>query len=131
MQIRQKTARARRLRRDATDIEQRLWFALRELDLPHRFRRQHPIGRFIADFACPAYRLIIELDGGQHAERVAADERRTSELAKRGYRVLRFWNNEVMENLDGVLEVILAEVQRSPTSPQPSPPQRGGEGAKA
>ena len=67
MAPRQRTIHARRLRRDATEVERRLWYALRALPLPWKFRRQHPIGRRIADFACPAAKLAIELDGGQHA----------------------------------------------------------------
>jgi len=81
-----------------------LWRALRGSALPYRFRRQHPIGRRIADFACPARKLVIELDGGQHA--VVTDAARTAELAAHGYRVIRFWNNDILENLGGVMEAI-------------------------
>jgi very-short-patch-repair endonuclease len=118
---------ARRLRRDATDVERRLWRALRESELPWRFRRQHPIGRRIADFACPARKLVIELDGGQHDARAAADDARTAELESYGYRVVRFWNTEVIENLEGVLETIPQELEVPPPHPS-SPPPRGGEG---
>jgi len=97
---------ARQLRRDATDVERILWRALRERIVPWRFRRQHPIGRRIADFACPARKLVIELDGGQHADRMFADEQRSAELARYGYRVIRSWNSEILDNLDGVLEAI-------------------------
>jgi very-short-patch-repair endonuclease len=126
--LKPRTHIARRLRRDATDVEALLWRALRERVSPWKFRRQHPIGRRIADFACPARKLVIELDGGQHDALQEADERRVEELATHGYRVVRFWNNDVMENLDGVLEAICAELAATPTSPQPSPPQWGGEG---
>jgi very-short-patch-repair endonuclease len=122
---------ARRLRRDASDVELTLWRALRESGLPWKFRRQHPIGTRIADFACPARKLVIELDGGQHATQIEADDARTAELARHGYSVIRFWNNDVVENLEGVLEAIGAALAICPTSPQPSPPQRGGEGVRA
>ena len=95
------------LRRDATDVGRILWFALRHRLPGWKFRRQHPIGRRVVDFACPERKLAIELDGGQHAFREEANEHRSMELARRGYRVIRFWNNEVLENLDGVLETIL------------------------
>ena len=98
------------------------------MDLPVKVRRQHPIGRYIADFAVPARKLVIEIDGGQHAEAADRDATRTRALHAHGYRVIRFWNNEVTENLSSVLETIAAEIERSPTSPRPSPPQWGGEG---
>ena len=71
-----------------------------------KFRRQFPVGKFIADFCAPQARLIVEVDGGQHDERAEADRRRTSMLEANRYRVIRFWNNEVLSNLDGVLEAI-------------------------
>ena len=99
--------RARQLRRDQTDVEGKLWFRLRARQLSGaKFRRQYPIGAFIADFCCYEQRLVIEIDGGHHAEYVEADQRRTDFFVSQGYRVLRFWNNEVMENIDGVLEQI-------------------------
>jgi very-short-patch-repair endonuclease len=76
----------------------------------HRFRRQHPIGRYIVDFACPGLKLAIELDGGQHALRQKEDAARTAELARRGYRLIRFWNGDVIGNLGGVLERITNEL---------------------
>jgi very-short-patch-repair endonuclease len=118
---------ARKLRRNATDVEQRLWRALRESRLPWRFRRQHPIGGRIADFACPARKLVIELDGGQHGEQIVADKLRTAELERRGYRVIRFWNNDVIDNIEGVLETIRRELERPHLTPTLSAP-RGGEG---
>jgi very-short-patch-repair endonuclease len=89
------------------------------------FRRQVRIGRYIADFVCHSARLVVEVDGGQHAVRTAADQERSKVLEANGYRVLRFWNNDVLTNIDGVLE----EIQRAmTTTPTPNPsPQGGGE----
>jgi very-short-patch-repair endonuclease len=118
------TANARRLRRDQTDVEQRLWRALRARGFAGaKFRRQLPIGHYIVDFACPSHRLIVELDGGQHAVNASKDEARTRVLAAHGYRVIRFWNNDVSENLPGVLAAI--ESALADPSPQPSPRYRG------
>ena len=128
MPLRPRTVTARKLRRNSTDVERLLWRALRESNPSLKFRRQHPIGRHIADFACPARKLVIELDGGQHAEQASADAARTAELARHGHRVIRFWNGDILSNLEGVSESIRQELER-PTSPQPSPPPRGGEGA--
>ncbi|HEX3412155.1 MAG TPA: DUF559 domain-containing protein [Stellaceae bacterium] len=110
---RRKTTVERRLRRDMTEAEKRLWRELRALGLRNRFRRQHPIGRYVVDFACPAAKLVIELDGGQHALRTDAEERRSLEIAQRGYRVIRFWNGDVMQNTRGVLETIHQELDFS------------------
>ena len=104
-----RTRRAKELRQEPTDAEARLWYVLRRKHtLGFKFRRQHPVGRYVADFACPDAKLIIEVDGGQHADRVAEDAARTRELQAHGYTVLRFWNNEVLNNFDGVQEVIRA-----------------------
>jgi very-short-patch-repair endonuclease len=104
--------RARRLRRDSTDVERLLWGSLRSRRFEeYKFRRQHPIGRYVVDFICPSQRLIIELDGGQHALLQGSDAARTAYLQKQGYRVIRFWNNEVLENLEGVLTMILLELK--------------------
>lgn len=96
---------AKTLRREMTQAEQTLWYHLRAQRFAgYKFRRQHPLGSYIADFVCLKGKLIIELDGGQHtAEQDAA---RTRELRQLGFRVLRFWNNEISENLDGVLVTI-------------------------
>jgi crossover junction endodeoxyribonuclease RuvC len=102
------TARARRLRRDGTEVEKRLWHRLRAHQLDDvKFRRQEPILGFTADFVCHERRLVIELDGGQHAESTS-DDRRTKLLAQAGFRVLRFWNNDIVDNLDGVVDQIRA-----------------------
>jgi very-short-patch-repair endonuclease len=89
-----------------TDAERRLWRELRLRKIGGRFRRQHPIGGYIADFACLEAWLVVEIDGGQHAEAVEADGVRTSALEAEGFRVFRFWNNEVFENIEGVVQRI-------------------------
>ena len=110
--------RARTLRRNATDAENALWRKLRDRSLRgQKFRRQFPVGRYIVDFVCIEERLIVELDGGQHAINTKSDETRTAALRVRGYRVIRFWNNEVLSNLDGVLQVIDSSLK----SPHPDP----------
>jgi very-short-patch-repair endonuclease len=104
----QKTARARRLRRDATDVEKRVWQKLRNGQIDGlAFRRQHPVGPYILDFYCPSLRLAIELDGGQHSQS-KYDSRRDVWLLRQGVTILRFWNSDVMENISGVLETIAA-----------------------
>ncbi|HKS64859.1 MAG TPA: endonuclease domain-containing protein [Xanthobacteraceae bacterium] len=107
-----KTAFARRLRCDSTDVEKRLWQKLRNRQLGADFRRQHPAGPFVLDFYCPSLRLAIELDGGQHAEagHQTRDRQRQHWLGERAVTVLRFWNSDVAQNLNGVLEVIAAKV---------------------
>jgi very-short-patch-repair endonuclease len=113
---------ARRLRRDMTEAEQKLWRYLRQLPRgSSHFRRQATIGPYFADFACHTQRLIIEVDGGQHATNVASDLERTQLFETNGYRVLRYWNNEVLVNIDGVLEDIQRALVSTPT-PDPSPP---------
>lgn len=120
----QKRDRARELRRDMTLAERRLWsiLKLRQLD-GFRFRRQLPIGPYIVDFACLEARLVIEVDGGQHMDS-PIDPARDGYLRNRGLRVLRFWNNEVMANLEGVHEMIGKHLAESPPS-QPSPASGG------
>jgi very-short-patch-repair endonuclease len=102
---------ARRLRENSTDAEQRLWRALRRLPVHgSHFRRQVPIGRYVADFACLAARLIIEVDGSQHASahNIVRDDDRTRWFEAEGYKVLRFWNNDISNNIDTVLSAIHA-----------------------
>jgi very-short-patch-repair endonuclease len=109
--------RAKRLRRELTDAERQLWSILRNSQLGGaKFRRQQPIGPYIADFVCQDRRLIVEADGGQHADNLA-DGRRTAFLNHKGYRVLRFWNNDISGNLDGVAQTIL----RAFSTPHPAP----------
>jgi very-short-patch-repair endonuclease len=102
-----KTPRIRELRRQSTDAERTLWRRLRSRQFAgHKFRRQHPIGSFIFDFACLERNLIVEIDGGQYAANLERDAERTLWLEVEGYRVLRFWNNDITDNLDGVLSAI-------------------------
>jgi very-short-patch-repair endonuclease len=109
-----------------TDAEQRLWSALRAHRLDGlSFRRQAPIGSFIVDFVCHERRLIIEIDGGQHAES-ERDVERDRWLASKGYRVLRFWNSDVLRNRDSVLQVIVETASQA--TPLPNPPPQGGRG---
>jgi very-short-patch-repair endonuclease len=119
-----RTPRARSLRKDATPAERKLWSALRLIGVPQgHFRRQAPIGPYIADFAHHGLRIVVELDGEQHgyAGGLRRDAKRTAYLAAAGYRVLRFWNHEVIENLDGVVETVLAAlVDRPPTPALPA-----------
>ena len=113
------------MRSDPTDAEHRLWQILRAHRFAgFKFRRQVPIDFFIADFACFSERLIIELDGGQHAEKVA-DQRRDNYLRAQGFRILRIWNSDLFTNEEGVAELILSAL-RSPPLPNPSPAR--GEG---
>jgi very-short-patch-repair endonuclease len=103
--------KARRLRQFSTDAERRMWSALRDRCFTrYKFRRQHPVGDFIVDFACTEFRLVIELDGGQHADD-PADMRRTAWLEGQGWKVIRFWNNDILTNTDGVLQAILRALQ--------------------
>ena len=116
-------SRARALRTNQTDAENRLWKLLRAKRLEGwKFRRQFPIGRYIVDFACPAAKLIVEADGGQHNES-AHDAERDRWLASEGWNVIRFWNTDILTNEEGVLSAVLASL---PPLPNPSPTR--GEG---
>ncbi|MEK6807096.1 MAG: DUF559 domain-containing protein [Pseudomonadota bacterium] len=113
-------ASAKSLRRRMTDPERLLWFRLRAHRLHgHKFKRQHPLGPYILDFVSMENYLVIEVDGGQHAD-TTNDVVRDRWLAPRGFNVLRFWNNEVLQNTDGVLEVIAAAL-RAPSLPSSLP----------
>ncbi len=116
--------RARTLRKGMTTAERELWRCLREMKTHGRhFRKQAPIGRYIVDFCCHGEKIIVEVDGGQHdnaTERVH-DNCRTEWLNAQGYHVLRFWNNEVMGNIEGVVAAIAAEL-----NPHPIPSPQGG-----
>jgi len=110
-----------------TDAERALWRVLRDKQLEGRkFRRQYPIAGYVVDFVCIEAGLVIELDGGQHAEQVAYDTRRTEGLRMAGYRVVRFWNNEVLENMDGVQEALRLVLLQ----PHPNPPLQGRGGSE-
>ena len=116
---------ARDLRKNMTDAERTLWSRIKSRRLQgFRFRRQHPVGNYIVDFVCLELKLVIELDGGQHMDQQQYDERRDSFLKAQGFTVLRFWNNKVMKEVDGVLESILTFLP-----PSQSSPYKGGEAA--
>jgi very-short-patch-repair endonuclease len=119
--------RAKQLRRNSTEVERKLLRALRSKLPGFNWRPPLPIGPYFADIACFAERLLIELDGGQHAGTAGYDQSRTRFLEARGYRVLRFWNNEVTENLDGVLERIAATLS-SPSRSCAAPSLSQGRG---
>ncbi len=100
-------ADARALRSNPTEAERALWKHLRVRQIEgHKFRRQQPLGRYIVDFVCLEKRLIVELDGGQHAEQVRSDTNRTAWLEAQGFRVMRFWNHDVLNEIEAVKEAI-------------------------
>jgi very-short-patch-repair endonuclease len=119
-------ALARAMRANPTEAERKLWWHLRyRMKVPRsHFRRQMQIGPYIVDFACRRLKLVVEVDGGQHAQQTAADFDRTQVLQANGYRVLRFWNNDVLANIEGVLEEIARAITATPT-PDPSPRGEG------
>ncbi len=118
---------ARELRNSSTDAERLLWRYLRNSQLEGiKFRRQQVIEKYIVDFVSFEKRIVIELDGGQHAENIQYDERRDDCLRTNGFTVVRFWNNDVIENIEGVVEVIRQQcLEAASPTPQP-PPARGG-----
>jgi very-short-patch-repair endonuclease len=108
--------RARQLRKSWTDAELRLWQSLRNRGIgEHKFRRQHPIGPYVVDFVCLEQQLIIEVDGSQHIDRAEQDEKRTAYLEAQGFRVMRFWDNDVLMQTNGVMQVIFDSL----TGPSP------------
>jgi very-short-patch-repair endonuclease len=116
--------RAQKLRKEPTATEQLLWSRLRRRQLAgHKFRRQQVLGPFIVDFVCLEKKLIVELDGGQHAERRSYDQRRTRWLERHGFRVLRFWDNQVFGELEAVLKCIEDVLCDPPPSSSPTPPE--------
>lgn len=116
------TQRARRLRNEMTEAERKIWTLLRTVFPDWRFRRQVPIRQYIADFASHRARLVIEIDGGQHNEEI--DAPRTAIIENDGYRVVRFWNNDVLVNIDDVATLLTKALNE--TSPPPSPPPSRG-----
>lgn len=118
----------RRLRNNMTDAEQRLWRFLRRKQISgFKFRRQHPFGDYIIDFVCLEAMLAVEVDGSQHNARQAEDAARTEYLKHAGFRVLRFWNNEVMSEIDSVMAVIWRALQEIDPTPIPAFPLKGKE----
>lgn len=116
---------ARNLRQRPTDAETLLWSKLRNRQLSgFKFRRQQPIGKFVVDFVCHECKLVVEVDGGQHAVEMSKDDARTEYLNREEYRVLRFWNNQVLQQIDSVLEVI-SEALAASIHPSPHPLPQG------
>ncbi len=116
----------RRLRSNMTDAEQRLWRSLRRRQISgFKFRRQHHFGDYIIDFVCLETMLAVEVDGGQHNEQQAEDTARTKYLKQAGFRVLRFWNNEVLSDIDSVTTVIWRAMQELDPTPIPTFPLKG------
>jgi len=124
MNVSRMTGRARRLRNNATDAEMLLWRGLRGKQMAgHKFRRQYPVAPYIVDFVCLDAKLVVELDGGQHSEQLAYDGRRDAYIRSCGFRVLRYWNDQVMTEMQAVLE----DIYRHLMSPSRPPPQVGEE----
>jgi very-short-patch-repair endonuclease len=121
-------SRARQLRRNRTEAEDKLWYALRDQLPQHKWRFQVPFHPYFADFACLKAKLIIEVDGGQHDEGRARDAQRTRFLEAQRFRVLRFWNHDVLANTDGVVEAIAAALSLSPREREGAAKRRKGEG---
>ncbi len=120
-------AKARELRKNTTESEQALWKDLRMRQINgYKFRRQQPIGQYIVDFVNFERRVVIELDGGQHSQQVAYDSKRTVCLEAQGYRVLRFWNNQVLKDVEAVKAVILKALECEVDTPTLILPHKGG-----
>jgi len=118
--------KAATLRKNMTDAERKLWSILRGRQFHgFKFRRQQPIGSYIADFVCMEIKLIVEVDGGQHAAEKHHDIERTKFLSSIGYQVLRFWNKDVMDNIEGVAQELKTTI-RAMTAPPLAPPASGG-----
>lgn len=123
------TGDARNLRNNATNAERLLWSHLKGSQLAGlKFSRQMPIAGFICDFVCRAHKLVIELDGSQHVDAAVYDSLRTGKIEAQGYRLVRFWNNDLTDNIEGVLETIVRAALGGPVRPTPLPPSRTREG---
>jgi very-short-patch-repair endonuclease len=108
------------MRRDLTNAEKLFWWEVKDRRLDgYKFRRQHPIGPYIADFACIEGKLVVEIDGGQHADAMPYDQQRDDYLQSQGFRVLRFWNADVQTNMEGVIDTILVALNGETGSPSP------------
>ncbi len=111
----ERTKRSRDLRINATDAEKKVWQQLRLRNLSgYKFRRQHPIGNYIVDFVCLERKLIVELDGGQHQDSLEYDSKRSERLEGKGYRVIRFWDNEALQDTDAVIKAIFENLATPP-----------------
>lgn len=120
-------ANVRFLRKNLTDAERKLWQVLRAKRFSgYKFKRQQPIGKYIVDFVCLRQKLVLEIDGGQHSENVVRDSDRTKWLEQEGFRVIRFWNNEVLINRDEVTQVILEKLNHPLLGPLPSRERKEG-----
>ncbi len=114
-----------------TEAERFLWRQLRLRQFGgHKFRRQQPIGKYIVDFVCLERQLIIEVDGGHHSEQVSYDQERDAWLEKQGFFILRFWDNEVLKEIESVKEVIMKALEERSNTPHFTPPPQGGGGSK-
>lgn len=124
------TQHSRQLRRGMSEAERRLWQHLRRRQMGgYKFRHQHPYGHHVLDFVCLEAKLVIEVDGGQHAEQMDYDQRRTLWLEQRGFRVLRFWNHEVLTEIEAVKAIIWQALHLGAQPPSPPSPCQG-EGVK-
>jgi very-short-patch-repair endonuclease len=120
-------AKARELRKNMTDAERVLWKHIRLKQLGgYKFRRQQPLGQYVVDFMCFEKRLIVEVDGGQHSEQISYDSKRSQWLKNQGYRLLRFWDNEVLKNTEAVVEVIMKTLEGEGNPPTSILPHKGG-----
>jgi very-short-patch-repair endonuclease len=111
---------AKRMRREPTEAEKLFWWEIRDRRLAGlKFKRQYLIDSYIVDFVCLEHKLIVELDGGQHSEMINNDAKRSAVLQSNGFRVLRVWNAEIFTNMEGVIDAVLAELDRGSSSPSP------------